>query len=585
MKKLLSLLGSVTLVASTSVTVIACGNKKPDPEIGPPEPDYDKILENLQNEVNNIFSKHLANNSSKLVNVIKDKNDNPKGYKLLNYKSLAELEVDDSGNGTFEGQEDQKLLLEEDLKNVLNLNELSQNLNELKKDIDNGYSYFLANVDNVYEKMNIKNEFKTSILNGNSDNDENEIYQFQVEIEFEWNYSRDGKNQTKTYSGYNLVFSLTNDKVFASLVSNFLENYQAEIFKSNESALHLTNESLFENAEEGYKSTEEPLIKYLDITNQEGILRKEIIDKELNTIFKDQSELEFNLSGQNVKLASDNRYIETDNFLTTDSIIFDKYDDNYKFIENYLLGNQEGYNVFDAQKVIQFWLDKGNKFDKFNSAYKEYIKKLNLNPEDFSSTNVLNYGFINISNLTVTYNDDFFALPDLSLPFDYSMNNSKTLSSLSNNLFNSINVIHENYNFKDVSKEENAGPTLAIFDPSEKDNFDFWKYLDDNFSEKLFSTEQLAEVLSGKVQDSDLNEKILEQANINRFAIKFRYSHKFYYDKVGIKLEDKKASTRDLELNLGFFNIRLHAISNSQTKISQITSNANKNYLFKKPKG
>ncbi|WP_342258974.1 lipoprotein [Spiroplasma endosymbiont of Dioctria linearis] len=584
MKKLLSLLGAVSIAASTSATVVACGETEPPVE--PIKPDYDQIFLNLEQEVNKIFSNHLSSNVSKLLYVVESFEQNHLNYAFLNYKNLEKLlNESNEGKGSFEGSEEKKLLLEEDLKSILNLSDLENELNELKNDIDNGYSYYLNNIDNVFDGIKIKDNYEIKVLDGKVE--EEKVYQFIVEIDFNWKYKKNDIEQIKSYTGYNLVFSMTNDKVFSKSIENFLGTYKKAIFENKSSVMHFTNDTFNWKQNEAFKFKDDDFINYV---KTDEILKNKIIKGELQNILNSSSGEQFklNLVADYATLAKENSLKVAGNFNNSEVIILSgSVDENYLMVQNYILGNDQSYNnILDVQKLVQTWMSKSISFKSFNNKYEEFLKDLKLN-ESLDAANVLEYGYISLTNVAIGYNNDLFTLPDIDLPFEYSAINSKSATTLANVLNNSIKAFHKIYNVKDISGSKNDMNTLSSFDPKSTD-YDLWKYIEDNYSKnKSITTEELGKIMNGSFDGSKLNQAILNEASISDFTLKIRSDYNFFYDGYGIKTDaiPSTSGKKDVQVRLGWFSVQLNYINNDikkESKISSIFDNSTDSYIFKK---
>ncbi|WP_036268850.1 lipoprotein [Mesoplasma seiffertii] len=95
MKKILTILGAITLTASTSLSVVACGNTKT-----PPIPPTDEAISEFKTELNNIWSTVYNQNSAKFVRKIEASGDK-QNYQLFNYNYLNQ-QYGGEGNESFD---------------------------------------------------------------------------------------------------------------------------------------------------------------------------------------------------------------------------------------------------------------------------------------------------------------------------------------------------------------------------------------------------------------------------------------------------------------------------------------------------
>ncbi|WP_342259061.1 lipoprotein [Spiroplasma endosymbiont of Dioctria linearis] len=137
MKKLLSLLAAFSLVTTSSVAVVACGDKTVTPPI---IEDNSQLIKELETETNKIFVEHLENNVYK-KSIIEADNKFLTKSKIKQYQGKAVEEID-----PYDLQQ-----LEIDIKKILDINELTKSLNQLKN--VNKYKILLNDVDSLIKNV------------------------------------------------------------------------------------------------------------------------------------------------------------------------------------------------------------------------------------------------------------------------------------------------------------------------------------------------------------------------------------------------------------------------------------------------
>ncbi|WP_342275115.1 lipoprotein [Spiroplasma endosymbiont of Cantharis lateralis] len=245
MKKLLSLLGAVALVASTSATVIACGNIDPEPPII----DYESLVNKLEKDVNKIYAEHLQNNVYKNMIGLTINNN-----KFLNQATIKKFK----GKNAKEIGETNLTLLAEDITRILDIRELEKKLNELK--LVNEYNTILNDVNTLYKGI----IFDWQTLEINSIEKE-ELYLANVVLDFKIEIQYKGEKEIELLKiSDSFKYTLTNDATLKASSDKFYENITKDYFSSKESDAKKYSNLLWTNI----KGSKNNLDGYGNVTNE-----------------------------------------------------------------------------------------------------------------------------------------------------------------------------------------------------------------------------------------------------------------------------------------------------------------------------
>ncbi|WP_342275038.1 lipoprotein [Spiroplasma endosymbiont of Cantharis lateralis] len=453
MKKLLSLLGGVSLVATTSASVVACGNTTTKPE----KIDYNRLIKDLEKDVNNIFVEHLENNVYKnLIGLTINEKEN----KFLNRTTIKIFK----GKPASEIGEKNLALLVEDISNILELKELESKLNELK--LVNKYNILLNDVNTLYK--GIVFDWNTLDINSNESNDiylANVLLNYKIEVQYKGEKEIEVLRISESFK-----YTLTNEEKIKNSSDNFYKNITKDYFSTQDLDAQKYSNLLWNDI----KGSKSKLDGYGDIEKE--------IDNYWNNTAKQNgftdSITEFIKANYFNELPTLPLIFETDNFykstVLNETSLFNSINkpkaledyESIKFDYKTEVGQLMLESIFRKNPDISptDYLLRSNYFteknlDVWTKDYKllkeEFIKKLNGNLEEFEKTeqykSSFSMGHVNLTGLSINFPDDKYIhyLPDFKIAINYIIDLNQSSDEILNDLnefsVNSIKAFHEVY--------------------------------------------------------------------------------------------------------------------------------------------
>ncbi|WP_339030758.1 lipoprotein [Spiroplasma endosymbiont of Cantharis nigra] len=501
MKKLLSLLGVISLVTTASATVVACGDTT-----RPVVTNYDKVLNEFKAEINQIVNEHLQEVSKNFY--IKEGKSN-ESFRFIK-KSEIEKFMDGSQSkvGDYSIMED----FSKDFNSLLQEDILKYKINSLAK--KENYSIILNGVDNVYQGVNLPVASQINLLNINKEVD-GTLTWFST-IEFNYSIIVNYKNQEKNSEEYkitnlNSVISLTDNEKIADKVQKFYAQIEKKFILNEVSSISGEKLDINKNYLE---NNDKEILDYLNGKDYSDSFRTFV-----NENF--QLELKEFEYGQFEKLTRDISY-RSEAKKISDSSTITKYQD--------ILFKNEGdfSEIFNATKN-----DADDLIIKqLESSLDKIEKNLHLTEEtkDIRKNSIRMYGS-NVTKLSYKVdNNTFISMPDVHLNLSYVKNNGisreEIQEDIAQNIEVAMNAFYEIYGI-DLNPEEQqhlARPNWFYFKNNDskvkKEWNKVWPYPDLN---KSSDSNEISSILS-LTANSTLNDyryellKNSKQSNFN-FAV------------------------------------------------------------------
>ncbi len=461
MKKLLSLLGSISIIVTSSVAVVSCGESN---AIKPEITDDEKLVKKLEQDVNNIFAEHLQNSVYKnMIGLTAIEENN----KFLN-KSTIKVFKDKSAQEI--GEKNLSPLVE-DIKRILDLNQLELELNKLK--LVNEYKILLESIDSLYK--NIIFDWDTLEI---ATNEQDLLYLANVILDFKIQIQYKGKKEIAIMEiSDSFKYTLTNDATLKNSSDNFYRNISKEYFSSqNEedkkySNLLWNNIKGSKNKIDGYGNVEKEIDNYWSEIAPVNGFSNSLINFIKNTYFSELSNLPLSFKDSNFYKSSTMN--ETSLFRSinkiksyndSSSIKFDyKTKEGQLMLESIFRKNPDNYPTSFILKDNYFTEKNLNIWKKDYEMLKEdFIKNLKADLNDFKDTNQyknsFSMGYANLTGLSINFPDDSYIhkLPDFKIAFnfiiDLEQTSEKLLEEMTEFSINSIKAFHEvfgvDYDFK-----------------------------------------------------------------------------------------------------------------------------------------
>ncbi|AUB31784.1 hypothetical protein [Spiroplasma floricola] len=400
MKKLLMLLSISIVVTSTTSSIVACGTK---PNSNNSEVDQD-LLRMLKNDANLRFDNHFIKNNTPFVDTF----ENSKKFSFFKKENLEALYTNpNDGEMTLPINSLQNLdNLRSDMQNFVNLKDLEDDINSLKKDEKNNYSVFLSNVNNVYVGYDFGQDFtikkQTQSSNGKT------TYSGDFEVNFKWQYYTQSIN-TDTYK-YKANFVISDDEELIANISG-IADVGKKLFNDATSLIHFKNSDLKIKDNESWKDVSQEISRHYKVIDNIDALLDEIKEYTNNTKFKityDPKNLLDELTIANeFKYTNSNSYLSGKELETFNNLIFkaDLTADNWKEFFN-LNSNKESYINFEnsVSEAKKIWKDPQLDSKNIN----EYLK------------GIYSFGQFKLNNLQISYQDGQpINLGPVIIPFTY----------------------------------------------------------------------------------------------------------------------------------------------------------------------
>ncbi|WP_339020333.1 lipoprotein [Spiroplasma endosymbiont of Atherix ibis] len=224
MKKLLSVLATFGIVASSTVSVVACGAKSETKPEKPEEPkeDLNDIIRDFQEEVTNIYIDHMKIEVIQNLIVLSETEKNYLFIKKDNIKAFSNREKEITFENKKQIENDENLILKSKL--------LAEKLNELKK--VNKYKVILDEVDSLFDGVEI-------IFNDNFKIKSGELFQgvyiWNFINEYKINIKYKGKSDIEKFELKDtLKYTSTDSEIFKVAGDNLVKNIENDFLVSNE---------------------------------------------------------------------------------------------------------------------------------------------------------------------------------------------------------------------------------------------------------------------------------------------------------------------------------------------------------------
>ncbi|ALD66290.1 lipoprotein [Spiroplasma cantharicola] len=497
MRKLLNLLGAVGLVATTSATVIACGQDLEKPEV-----TIEKVIEDFKEDVNQIVQEHIAEISKNFFLV-----DQENSLSFFNKEKFSSY----MGSNSEKNADDSiRESIIKDFNNIIELNLLKYKIELLQK--KEKYSTILDNI-NVFNGVTLSSNEKINLATKISTVTQDKIwfgttkFSYSVSVNFK---NKKGVIEEYKISDIDALISLTDNqqiggeiqKMYSSISENFIKNEISKIYTEN---LILKNKTYLENVDEeilDYLNSNNYILNFINFVKSDfGVelkMSSNVAIKELVTTasyrsstvkFDDQSELDFQKSFKDF-LFEDGKKIEQ--FISSTQENFEK-EMNSKIEENLNKINKNLWNdpsleksinsVFKMRMVkvksmtykieennyidipdiyLNLWQVKDKKVSRREEINQDIIKNIKSARESFIKT----YG---IEDKKIPNLDTYF--------FNY-----KGDSKIINKWINELNIVNkaEISEYVNLTHKELINDRNKFLKESKQDNFQFdiWTHLD-----------------------------------------------------------------------------------------------------------
>ncbi|WP_342259005.1 lipoprotein [Spiroplasma endosymbiont of Dioctria linearis] len=467
MKKLLSLLGGLSLIVTSSATVVACGNTT-KPEIT----DYNKLIKDLKENVNEIFVEHLENNVYKnLIGLTMNENEN----KFLNRTTIKVFK----GKSASEIGEKNLGHLVDDISKILELDQLESKLNELK--LFNKYNILLNDVNTLYKGI----VFDWDTLDINTNENDN-LYLANVLIDYKIEVQYKGEKEIEVIEMSDSVkYTLTNEQTLKNSSDKFYKNITKDYFLGQDSDSKKYSNLLWNDIKgsksklDGYGNIDKEMDNYWNNTVQENSFKDSISNfiktnyfSELPTLPLFFEEDNFYKSSELNKTSLFNSINKPKAFSDSEAIKFDYKTEKGQLMLESIFRKNPDINPTDFILRNNYFTEEN--FSIWIKDYKilkeEFIKKLNVDLQEIEKTEEYNssfsMGYVNLTGPSINFPEDKYVhhLPDFKIAINYIIDLNQTSDEILNDMnefsINSIKSFHKvygvdyNYNYLDNNSKK-----------------------------------------------------------------------------------------------------------------------------------
>ncbi|WP_342259102.1 lipoprotein [Spiroplasma endosymbiont of Dioctria linearis] len=454
MKKLLSLLGAVSLIATSSASVVACGG--PINPTKPPTVDYDKLVKDLEKDVNEIFAKHLQNNVyEKMIGLTINEKEN----KFLNKTTIKTFK----GRSASEIGEKNLAFLVDDINRILDISQLESELNKLK--LVNEYSILLNDVNTLYKGI----VFDWSTLDINT-NESESLYLGNVLLDFKIQVQYKGEKDIELLQiNDSFKYTLTNDATLKDSSDKFYKNITKDYFSSQDSDAKKYSNLLWndikgqKNKIDGYGNIDKEIDNYWNRTARTNGFKDSIAKFIKTNYFSKLPTLPLSFETDNFYKGSELsktslfHSINTPKaFNNSESIKFDyKTEEGQLMLESIFRKNPDMNPTSFILKNNYFTENNLNVWKSDYEISKEnFIKNLNLNSNnEFKQTeqykNSFSMNYVNLTGLSIKFPDQEYVhnLPDFKIATNYIIDSNQSSEAILDDMtefsINSIKSFHE----------------------------------------------------------------------------------------------------------------------------------------------
>lgn len=491
MKKLLSLLSSLTLTATTAASVVSCGSDKSDePSVNPNDENNQQeilqLIEEYKSQVNQMITSHIEANKDKLFEVADlDSPENQATYNFINASNIEKYgkNTDDSGasSETITATDFTKLFT--DFSNILDLKKLETDLNNLAKNTSK-YDLIIDKevVDTLAGNQNsLKIQYTKNAGGTGAEDQKYFVSSIELEINVTVKYKDYEGQIQKVKSSDTLVFTYTDNQTLVTSIQNMQSNIKDDYLSAidgnyawlDKSALKVGTAAGFENTGDLLKISNDDSRKAAFTSIYESTeFKTEIQNFIKQKYFGALNGIPLNITGdvkldstsktKSLELTSTKGYLDskdTDTFDGMRTAVLQKLEETDADI------SLKDYSDRSVNKSVYDYLAQNIK--TMVDAYQTEFKKVTDGKEGLTNRNISQsfmHGQNKISGLFLKINDNYnLAFNSLTLQYSVSADNTdKAVVSGEDSLKNTSlgNAIYVN-TVKGIKSFQNVFDTQA----------------------------------------------------------------------------------------------------------------------------
>ncbi|AGR41180.1 lipoprotein [Spiroplasma taiwanense] len=238
MKKLLSLLATASLITTTTVSVVACGNKEKSGTKPPTESDQDltALISDFKKDITLIKNEYWNQINKSFFSLVNVKQEI---YQLLIKQKMTQLVTGNSNNVVTNLSETNQNLLKIDIQKIIKIEDLNQNFtSKINKE---KYSILISKL-NWFTGFSI--DWSTLEINFTGDEVSGETDQLsenasflsyvKVDLKFEFKYLDKNGQATAFNINQKFIFTLTSNKVLIESIQTLGKTIESDYFLSGQ---------------------------------------------------------------------------------------------------------------------------------------------------------------------------------------------------------------------------------------------------------------------------------------------------------------------------------------------------------------
>ncbi|AHB36668.1 lipoprotein [Spiroplasma apis] len=554
MKKLLNILGSLSLTALPVTTIISCGSKNksteetPEPGTQEEKPDFASVIADFKKEVSTIVSNELIKANKNLIEV------ENKGQAANNEFLKKDVIQKYKGDEAKKVTDEDKNKLKNDINKKLAIDNIKNELNKLKDKSE--YDIILKGVENVFKdftldfdklKIDYKNfEDQGTMKRDGSEVQPKESFTSNIKIPFKIKAlfkDQESKDDESTLIESNFIYSLTDSSNIEKLGNSIVQTLQNQFFKDKKddnSSAWLDANSLKISEDDKLLHDNNKVSDYFSNVNfKNGLIsyiQRDLEETKNNEFAKTLtfaeevevlSKIEWSHSIENKQPTLYGWKDEVNNGKKMMDLLFKGLSDK----KTKSLGSSEQEVEESLYNYIQE--NSSNWFENYKSNTESWVANLKdekITGIDLSSTSKIGYAYL--KGLQFKIGDDYTQeLPEFKILTSYSVDKneknwendtfseiekSKTLAAIYHNSLKGINSFKNNFGITNTT-DSNAITAFSGVKPNRAKNlWDTLKNTGNQYKQALNSS------LSLKDDDQkEFREILLKEGNQETFEWKF----------------------------------------------------------------
>ncbi len=554
MKKLLNILGSLSLTALPVTTIISCGSKNksteetPEPGTQEEKPDFASVIAEFKKEVSTIVSNELIKANKNLIEV------ENKGQAANNEFLKKDVIQKYKGDEAKKVTDEDKNKLKNDINKKLAIDNIKNELNKLKEKSE--YDIILKGVENVFKDFtldfdNLKIDYKSfkdqeTMQRDGSEVQPKESFTSNIKIPFKIKAlfkDQESKDDESTLIESNFIYSLTDSSNIEKLGNSIVQTLQNQFFKDKKddnSSAWLDANSLKISEDDKLLHDNNKVSDYFSNVNfKNGLvsyIQRDLEETKNNEFAKTLtfaegvevlSKIEWSHSIENKQPTLYGWKDETNNGKKMMDLLFKGLSDK----KTKSLGSSEQEVEESLYNYIQE--NSNSLFENYKSNTESWVANLKddaIKGIDLSSTSKIGYAYL--KGLQFKIGDDYTQeLPEFKILTSYSVDKneknwendtfsaiekSKTLAAIYHNSLKGINSFKNNFGITNTT-DSNAITAFSGVKPNRAKNlWDTLKNTGNQYKQALNSS------LSLKDDDQkEFREILLKEGNQETFEWKF----------------------------------------------------------------